>query len=261
MEPDPFSIGRDHVVPQEDGTLLVFSKEPKEETWRLRKFRRTRIVVRGEGYFLAQIRDGGGACDLVYVLAPWPKGTSDLPGAVVEYDDSYVKALRQKWEHIHRVERPLGFGMLLASPILGLAWDRTKRRWEEAYGTAALRLTQNSIYVEGAFGGVVVLLKTILFTVMAFAGGFGQGASFLNIVPTWLFVVSLVLAFDALLRYQAVQEVPPRLYGFLEYVFSREPLSVSVPEQPVKALSPDSEKPSEAKEKFLPPEKKPTALS
>ncbi|UCF81573.1 MAG: hypothetical protein JSV08_03940 [Acidobacteriota bacterium] len=248
-ESGPFTVGRDHVVPQEDGTLLVFSKEPKDETWRLRKFRKTRVVVRGEAFYIAQIRDGGGACDLVYVLAPWPKDTSDLAGATVHYDEDYICALGETHERA-RERRRIGQGMLLLAPLLGFAQERTKRRWEKELEVPARVLTLYSCYLEGGVGFTVMVLATIWILS-------GHPAFLFPLL--WQLSGGFLVTLDAIARYLYVGPLGPRYYGFLEYVFKREPLSVSVPEQPMKTPSPDSDEPSGAKEE--PPEENPTAPS
>lgn len=199
MVTETFTVGLDHVVVSDVG-VLVHSREFKEDTWQVRKFRRTKIVFREKEYFIAEVRDGGDSWDLIYVLKPWIEVPKDIPGAVIHYNEEYEEALRARDAHARKVEIPVYGTLLLMAPITGLAWESHKLRVEKATGAPMLRITRISTYPEtflGLFFGTV--------------GAIGGSVS--------IILVGAVLLIDSIMRRLHTNYSEPRRFGFLEWLF------------------------------------------
>jgi hypothetical protein len=228
MERKERSLGLDRLSPQADGSMVVFSSEPKDERWRVRRFRKTLVMIEERGYFIHEIRDGEkDGCELVYHLTPWPADTKDIPGDTVVYDQAYLEERRAETQ-TRRQAGLMTWMLMLLSPLTGLVWERTKRRWHERWDAPPAPMTFVSVLLE-FLAGLFWIVTSIIFIFVQGYGGMVAGNSLpgdvVNLPGTFArFGLGWILFIDAYLRYNFLNRYQPRYWGFYEWLFRVSPV-------------------------------------
>jgi hypothetical protein len=191
--------------------------------WEVRSFRRTAIQFRGARYFVAAKEKTRGG--FRYVLEPWPEGApgaDDLGGAVVEYDEGFVRV--RDGERVARAAAS-GVHLLLVPlyPLIGFLPGAVKQRLEDGYGVSAERATAQSLVLEAA----LALAMTGMLSISSVAGVVG-GAFGIDAIP-WLEDLRTVAAValclfvpDLVMRYTRILSESRHPYGFWEWLFRRQ---------------------------------------
>ena len=197
-------VGRDTV--QREGRRLIVHSAREMPDWQARRFRRTRVVVGGQPFFVA---DAGRGADRRhrYVLEPWPDELADRPSRTIVYDDEYV-ALRDGG----RLHAWMGLLLwplqTLAAPLLGCLWHQTKRALEAPLALEARRATRQSIFAQY---GIALALA-------AFSWPLAIHGAIAPVSPFTTAGAAIVLLIDAAMRYEHLQNHPEDLLGCFEWL-------------------------------------------
>jgi hypothetical protein len=187
-------LASDRIV-EKDGQLVIVA--PPMDAWVVRKHRKTAIIVAGERWFVVE-RAPLGPRLMRYVLARWPHTDTGLPGDEIVYDEAYVVQRDEVMQE--RATRERGrLARWALQPLIGFAWEGTKRTAHERYGFHPRSVTKQSLYVQWV---VMLLLSSVLM-----------------FIPFVVYAPIAVLVIDGFFRYSDVFRDTQYPYGFLEWVF------------------------------------------
>jgi hypothetical protein len=213
-------LGSDRVLAR--GPRVIVLSRADMPDWEVRSFRRATVRFRGEDYFVA-VKERHPEGGFRYVLERWPDGSSEIGGAVIDYDEGYVTA-RDGERRARVAARGVQTALAPFSPLIGFLPDAVKRRLADRYGISEQRATEQSLWLEA----MLVLACGALLSIEKFGGVYGSAFG-VGEIP-WLAgasataTVALVLmAPDLVVRYARILGESERSYGFWEWLFRREP--------------------------------------
>lgn len=208
-------FGSDSVETTADGVIL-HSRSPKDSyLWRIKKFRKTRIIIHQESFFIERITeaDDGNSMTLDYYLKPWPRSTQDIPGHVIEFTDTFVTEQEKLYaSQANRIK--VGWGLLLLSPLLGCLFEEKKLELEKRFFYPARLMNRNSVYIQ-FLGSICVC---VLFVISMFAGGLSSGKSPLSI-SALQFLLATLLVMDVAVRFVYMEFGECRFFGVFEWLW------------------------------------------
>jgi hypothetical protein len=210
-------VGNDHVVIKDDGKPIVYSRVEMED-WKVRSYRRTRIVYDGRPYFISK-SDRPSKDQFRYFLEPWPEESEEIPGKTLRYDDEFV-IRRDTLLRMERKAERVSLGLRLLKPLIGLLFSETKLRIEQHYGIPSKRASRLSVVLEL----FVLILHAVWLNISIFVSLFSMaygGRPALLGGRSYLITVVLILIPDIVVRYSRFMKEEYSPPGFYEWLFRR----------------------------------------
>ena len=127
-------IGVDRALREPDRLLVEAAVEMPD--WRPRRFRQAAVFFEGERFAIRSHRAVRRGLH-VYELSPWPDDGVEQPGAVIEYDEEYVR-LRTKQRAVGHATDVLAMVAVPLKPLLGFLPSRTKAILQGTIGVHAV---------------------------------------------------------------------------------------------------------------------------
>ena len=200
-------IGVDRILREPDGLTVETASAMPE--WRASHFRPTAVIFLGERFVVRShtVEPAERSGRHVYELTPWPDDGVEPPGAVIEYDEEYVRA-RQRRRSVVRVADVFEVLAVLLTPLIGFLPSRAKAALHGSVGVHPITATRASILLEIVFMFLCCAFAMIYIMTMGMATS--ELVHSLWLVP--------LLGLDTFMRYAAVlrdEMYPP---GFLEWL-------------------------------------------
>lgn len=174
--------------------------------WRASRFRPTAVLFEGERFKVqSYCRERRGLH--LYELTPWPDDGIEPPGAVIEYDEQFVR-LRGQIRSVNRVADALAVLATPLTPLLGFLPSGVQAALHGKIGLHPLAATNASITLEK----IAAVLCGALAMIHLFTGGSLTAELRHTLWLTPLLVVDGVMRLDVVMK----EETPPP--GFLEWL-------------------------------------------
>lgn len=196
------SIGPDRLFRR--GRQVVIDSPSDMPDWAVRKYRRTRVLYEGAGYFLSRrtlLKPGLWR----YVLEPWPDEPADPPWQEIVYGPTWVAEREENERAVERRRQSLPLLWALW-PFTGLLPSRVQAELSDRYGITQTAAVERSLVLEY---GVILILSVILVI--------GNATHIFRTGPP-LFAI-LCIGIDALIRRDALVREEANPPGFYEWLW------------------------------------------
>lgn len=202
----PRQLGPDRL--RFEGERAIVESPREMPDWRASRFRRTEVRLEGERFFVAAVERVGRGYR--YRLELWPADLTDRPSHALDYDAAYVEA-RDAGRERAFLALALWPLVVVAMPLLGLLWHRSKRRLAGLLGLDPGRATRVSLLVQY----VTVLVLGVLTWALTLAPEYAP--------VTWrqTLITALVLLVDAAYRWDHAMDAPEEHLGLFEWLRTR----------------------------------------
>jgi hypothetical protein len=197
------AIGRDRI--RFHGRAVLVESDVDMGDWEFRTYRRTAVLFRDVRYFVSEKRllpDGS----YRYRLEPWNADLTDLPGAVIEYDESYVVARDRARREGARRDRESA-ALFFVSPLLGFLPSRLKLTLNDRYAFDPRDVTGQSLFLERVLLYMLIALLAI--------GGFTR---VLGAALFWVAGAAVAVAIDLVVRTGRLEVGEMEQPGFCEWI-------------------------------------------